>query len=115
MRIAKLTMLTGIVVVSLSAAGAADLASLPYNGELSGARSSSGWAFADWGFTGLGGAKSKSTMGTSSSSISTISSSSNSSSGGTAVPESSNMAMLALGVAGLVAGRIATRQKRKKK
>jgi hypothetical protein len=115
MRIAKLTILTGIAVVSLSAAGAADLTSFPNNGEFSGARSSSGWAFADWGFTGLGGAKSKSTMGTSSSSVSTISSSSNSSSGGIAAPESSNMAMLALGVAGLVAGRIATRQKRKKK
>lgn len=46
------------------------------------------------------------------SSTSTSSSSGGSSSGGTPVPEPSNLLMLALGVAGLVAGRYAARKKR---
>jgi len=67
---------------------------------------SSGWGSSGWGSSGHGGSSSHG--GSSGHGGST------GSSGGTPVPEPSNMLMLSLGLAGLAAGRMAARRRKKR-
>ncbi len=122
MNFPKLAMLSGLAAISLVAATPAQATWYTYNSNAGGGWSTSGgwhvsgWGNSGWGASGWGssGWASSSFGGGTSSSTSTSSSSGGSSSGGTPVPEPSNMLMLALGVAGLVAGRFAARRKRDK-
>ncbi len=71
---------------------------------------SSGWGSSGWGSSSYGGTSGGSTGGNTSS---TGGVPGGSSTGGTEITEPSNILMLGLGVAGLVAGRLAARRKRK--
>lgn len=77
---------------------------------------SSGWGSSGYGSSGSGGSTSSSTGGTTSTSSSTGgSTTSGGSTGGTPVPEPSNLLMLGLGMAGLVAGRLVARRRKSNK
>lgn len=78
----------------------------------------SGWGSSDWGSPGYGiyTKSASSTVGSSSSpgSNGTGGVGNDPSLGGTAVPEPSNLLMLGLGVAGLIAGRLVARRRKSK-
>lgn len=115
MKLVKPTILTAVALIAIVATAPADATWYSYGGSsnsgwtTSGGWSNSGWGSSGWGSSGWG---SSGYVGTTSSSTSTSSSSAGSSSEGTPVPEPSNLLMLALGVAGLAAGRYAARKKR---
>lgn len=130
MNLLKLAILSGGVAISIGFVAPAQATWYPHNGgshggwSTSGGWGSSGWGSSGWGSSGWGssgwgsssyGGTTTSTSTSSSGTASTSSSSGGSSSGGTPIPEPSNMIMLALGVAGLVAGRFAARSKRAKR
>ncbi|WP_229954293.1 PEP-CTERM sorting domain-containing protein [Parasphingorhabdus litoris] len=140
MKLEKLAILVGSGVISFAVASPAEATWYPHNGGWSNPSGwgssgwgssgwgssgwgssgwgSSGWGSSGWGSSGWGsssyGGSTSTSSSTSSGTTSTGSSSGGSSSGGTPIPEPSNVMMLALGVAGLVAGRFAARKKRKK-
>ena len=101
MKIMKISILAGVAALTFAAAVPAQAS-----------WGSTGLGSSGWGSSGHHGTSSSSTGG--SSSGGTSSSSGGSSTGGTQVPEPSNLLMLGLGVAGLVAGRFAARRKRKR-
>ncbi len=117
MNFPKLATLSGLAAISWVTASPAHATWHTHNdNEGSSWSSSGGWHVSGWGSSGWASSSFgvKNPPSTSPINISASSSSGGSSSGGTPVPEPSNMLMLALGVAGLVAGRFAARRKRKK-
>ena len=108
MKLMKSAILAGAAALAFTASVPAD-ATRDYNnrGTTKGWNSSgwggSGWGSSGWGSSGYGSTSSGGTGGTSTGG--------HSSTGGTQVPEPSNMLML--GLAGLIAGRLAARRRKK--
>ncbi len=104
MNLLQLAILSGGVTIGIGIAAPAQATGYVFNNDLR-----AGWSSSSYRET------TTSTSIGSSSAEAAGSSSGSSSSGGTPIPEPSNIIMLALGVAGLVAGRFAASSKRAKR
>ena len=109
MNLTNLAILIGVASITLAVFSPVEAAWYANN-----RGSVSGWGSSGWGSSGYGGSASTSTGSSSSSSTGSTSGGSTGSSGGTPVPEPSNLLMLGLGIAGVVAGRMVAIRRRKK-